>query len=235
MTVFAYYRVSTDKQDFESQKIGVVEYAQRAGLTIDKEIIDDGVSGTVKACKRNLGKLLVEMKYGDTVITSELSRLGRSTMDVLDTCQKFADRGVNCYLVKQGMTLDRSPMGKLMTAIFSAFAEMERDLISMRTKEGLARKKAQGVKLGRAIGQKNIKHWWDGRETEIMMALQMNTSIRRAAKELNTSATALHTWVKENNITINKSRAAAELGVSTRSLNRWLVDNNFEIGGRNAK
>ena len=202
MTVFAYYRVSTDKQDFESQKIGVVEYAKRAGLTIDKEIIDDGVSGTVKACKRNLGKLLVEMKYGDTVITSELSRLGRSTMDVLNTCQKFADRGVNCYLVKQGMMLDRSPMGKLMTAIFSAFAEMERDLISMRTKEGLARKKAQGVRLGRPFGTRNKKQWWTGRESEIMMAVQMNKT---------------------------KRRAATELGVTVHTLNRWLVDNNLRI------
>lgn len=77
MTVFAYYRVSTDKQDYESQKIGVVEYANRMGLTIDKEIVDDGVSGTVKACKRNLKKFFLQMKYGDTVITSELSRLGR--------------------------------------------------------------------------------------------------------------------------------------------------------------
>ncbi|MBO5704732.1 MAG: recombinase family protein [Alphaproteobacteria bacterium] len=229
MTVFAYYRVSTDKQDFESQKIGVVDYAKRAGLTIDKEIIDDGVSGTVKACKRNLGKLLVEMKYGDTVITSELSRLGRSTMDVLDTCQKFADRGVNCYLVKQGMMLDRSPMGKLMTAIFSAFAEMERDLISMRTKEGLARKKAQGVKLGRRPGSKNTKRWYDGRETEIMTALQMNTSVKRAAKELGTTSATLHRWMAENNVVTNKNRAAAELGISTRSLNRWLVSNNLKM------
>lgn len=124
MTVFAYYRVSTDKQDYESQKIGVVEYANRMGLTIDKEIVDDGVSGTVKACKRNLKKILVQMRHGDIVITSELSRLGRSTSDVLQTCEKFANRGVSCYLVKQGMALDRSPMGKMMTAIFSAFAEM---------------------------------------------------------------------------------------------------------------
>ena len=103
MTVFAYYRVSTDKQDYESQKIGVVEYANRMGLTIDKEIVDDGVSGTVKACKRNLKKILTQMKHGDTVITSEMSRLGRSTADVLQTCEKFANRGVNYYLVKQGI------------------------------------------------------------------------------------------------------------------------------------
>lgn len=204
MTVFAYYRVSTDKQDYESQKIGVVEYANRMGLTIDKEIIDDGVSGTVKACKRNLGKLLVKMKYGDTVITSELSRLGRSTADVLQTCEKFANRGVNCYLVKQGMALDRSPMGKMMTAIFSAFAEMERDLIAMRTKEGLARIKASGRKLGRQAGVKNEKHWYTGRESEIEMELLSKNSVRQAAKSLGISPTALTCYMTEKNMRLPK-------------------------------
>mgnify|MGYP003302275792 CR=1 FL=1 len=158
MTVFAYYRVSTDHQDYESQKIGVVEYAKRAGLTIDKEYLDNGVSGTIIAKKRNLGKLLKEMKKGDTIITGELSRLGRSTVDVITTCNLIAQSGVNCYMVKQGMSIDQTPMGKLVVAIFSAFAEMERDLISQRTKEGLARRKSKGFKLGRAVGTKNKRH-----------------------------------------------------------------------------
>lgn len=200
MTVFAYYRVSTDKQDYESQKIGVVEYANRMGLTIDKEIVDEGVSGTVKACKRNLRKILVQMKNGDTVITSELSRLGRSTADVLETCEKFANRGVSCYLVKQGMALDRSPMGKMMTAIFSAFAELERDLIAMRTKEGLARIKASGRKLGKPLGCKNSKHWFDGRETEIKRALLAGKSLRKTALKLRVSPWTLRNYMIQNDL-----------------------------------
>lgn len=152
MTVYAYYRVSTDKQDYESQKIGVVEYAKRNGLTIDKEVIDDGVSGTVLAKDRKLNNILKKAVKGDTVITSELSRLGRSTADVINTCQLFVKKGVNCYLIKQGMVIDNTPMGKMMIAILGAFAEMERDLISQRTKEGLARVKAQGKILGRRKG-----------------------------------------------------------------------------------
>lgn len=202
MTVFAYYRVSTDKQDYGSQKIGVVEYANRMGLTIDKEIVDDGISGTVKACKRNLKKILVQMRHGDIVITSELSRLGRSTSDVLQTCEKFANRGVSCYLVKQGMALDRSPMGKMMTAIFSAFAEMERDLIAMRTKEGLARIKASGRKLGRQAGVKNQKHWWTGRESEIELALLSGDSFRKIAHRLEISPTALRLYMKTKNMSL---------------------------------
>lgn len=155
MTVWAYYRVSTDKQDYESQRIGVVEYAARNGIDIDKEVIDDGVSGTIMAKKRKLGKILKEMQPGDIIITSELSRFGRSIADVIHTCNLIADRGVDCHLVKQNMKIDKTPMGKMLIAIMSAFAEMERDLLIMRTKEGLARLKASGVKLGKPFGSRN--------------------------------------------------------------------------------
>lgn len=197
MTVWAYYRVSTDKQDYESQKIGVVDYANHMGLKIDNEIVDNGVSGTVKAYKRELGKLLVGMRKGDTVITSELSRLGRSTMDVLDTCKKITDAGVNCYFVKQGLALDQSPMGKLMIAIFAAFAEMERDLIVMRTKEGLARVKASGKKIGRQLGSKNKHRWFEGKEKEIEFLVLSGKSYRKIAKEFNISLSTLSRYLQE--------------------------------------
>lgn len=157
MTVYAYYRVSTDKQDYNSQKLGVVEYCCRANLNIDKEVLDDGVSGTVKAKDRKLWKIVKQAKKGDYLITSELSRLGRSTVDVLDTCQRLAENGVNVYFVKQAMGLDQSPMGKMMLAILSAFAEMERDLISQRTLEGLKRAREQGKHLGRPFGKRGFR------------------------------------------------------------------------------
>ena len=103
MTVYAYYRVSTDKQDYNSQKLGVVEYCCRANFNIDKEILDEGVSGTVKAKDRKLWKIIKESKEGDYLITSELSRLGRSTVDVLETCNTLSKKGVNVYFVKQAM------------------------------------------------------------------------------------------------------------------------------------
>lgn len=198
MTVWAYYRVSTDKQDFESQKVGVVDYCKRAGITIDKEVIDDGVSGTVKAYKRNLGHILVAMRKDDILITSELSRLGRSTIDVLDTCKKITDAGVKCYFVKQGLTLDQSPMGKLMISIFAAFAELERDLISMRTKEGLKRVKASGVKLGRKFGAKNNTRWFDGKESDLEFMILNGGSDREIAKEFNVSPRTVWRYKQEH-------------------------------------
>lgn len=156
--IYAYYRVSTDRQDYNSQKVGVIAFANARGLHIDKEVIDDGISGTVLAKDRKLGRLLRQLKTGDTVITSELSRLGRSTSDVINTCQLLVRKCVNCYLVKQGMSIDNTPMGKMMIAILSAFAEMERDLISQRTVEGLKRAKDNGKVLGRPKGSKSKLH-----------------------------------------------------------------------------
>ena len=91
--IYAYYRVSTDKQDYHSQKLGVLNFAKLRGFTIDKEIIDNGISGSVPAKDRKLGKLLKQLQKGDILITSELSRLGRSTSDVINTCQTFIKKG----------------------------------------------------------------------------------------------------------------------------------------------
>lgn len=200
MTVYAYYRVSTDKQDYESQKIGVVEYAKRNGLTIDKEIIDDGVSGTVLAKDRNLNIILKKAVKGDTVITSELSRLGRSTADVINTCQLFVKKGVNCYLIKQGMSIDNTPMGKMMIAILGAFAEMERDLISQRTKEGLARIKAQGKSLGRPVGCRNLKLKTDAIAEDIISMFKQGKTKKEIAKKFNLSKPTLYRFLVKKGV-----------------------------------
>lgn len=198
MTVYAYYRVSTEKQDYNSQKLGVVEYCNRAGLKIDKEVVDDGVSGTVKAKERKLWNIVKAAKKGDYLITSELSRLGRSTVDVLETCNTLAKKDVNVYFVKQAMGLDQSPMGKMMTAILSAFAEMERDLISQRTIEGLARAKAQGKRLGRPNGTS-----YSNLKIEEVSALAENGHNKtEIANSLSCSWLTIHRFCKKNNIKI---------------------------------
>lgn len=153
--IYAYYRVSSEDQNYNSQKLGVLEWCNRAGWKIDKEVVDDGISGTVKAKDRRLWKIVKEAQKGDWVITSELSRIGRSTTDVLNTLNTLAKKGVNVYFVKQAMQLDQSPMGKMMTAILSAFAEMERDLISQRTIEGIERARREGKHIGRPSGKQS--------------------------------------------------------------------------------
>lgn len=191
---YAYIRVSTDKQDCENQKLGIEQKAQSLGLKIDKYIEDAGVSGTVKAKKRNLWKIVQQGKQGDWLITSELSRLGRSTVDVLETCGILAQKGINVWFVKQNIGLDQSPMGKMMLAIMSAFAEMERDLISMRTKEALARIRANGKTLGRKLGSKNKHHKLEGKEAVLENLLQQNLSKREICKRLKVSYPTLRKY-----------------------------------------
>lgn len=194
--IYAYVRVSSNVQTVESQKIGIESYCQQNNLKIDKYITDDGVSGTVKASKRRLGYLLRIMRAGDTIIVSELSRLGRSTADVIKTCKTMADKGVNCHLVKQGMNLDQSPMGKLFISILSAMAEMERDLISQRTREGLARVKASGRKLGKPFGSKNRHHILDGKENLIARLWNAGKSKMAIARACRCSPRSLFRYYK---------------------------------------
>lgn len=205
MTIWTYYRVSSDKQDYNSQKVGVLDYCLKNNLKIDKEVIDDGISGSVEAKKRNFKKILREAVKGDVLIVSELSRIGRSTIDVLDTCKKLSEKGVEVYLIKQGLKLDNSATGKMMLAIFSAFAELERDLIIQRTREGLTKARQQGKKLGRPFGftycklnkdkEKNIK--------EINKSLEKGVSIYKLYKSLHVGKPAFYRFCEQNNIILN--------------------------------
>ena len=196
--IWAYYRVSTERQDYHSQKIGVDDYCRRNNLIIDKEVIDDGVSGTVKAKDRKLSKILKQAVVGDIVITSELSRFGRSTIDILDTCNIFASRGVKVIFLKQNMQLDNTPVGKLLTAIFAAFSELERDLIAARTREGIEKARLAGKKIGRPKGKGFRK--LDIFSEHIKNLLSEGSSIASICRLLNVSETTLTRWLKEKNL-----------------------------------
>lgn len=193
--IYAYYRVSNSDQNYNSQKLGVEEYCKRCGYEIDKEVIDDGVSGTVKAKDRNLWKIIKEAKSGDWVITSELSRIGRSTTDVLQTLNILSKKGVNVYFVKQGMQLDQSPMGKMMTAILSAFAEMERDLISQRTKEGIDRAKREGKHVGRPFSSTNTLYKLDDNRHYIGIMLMQGITYAEMARRCGVHRNTLKRYI----------------------------------------
>ena len=193
--IYAYYRVSSSDQNYNSQKLGVEEYYKRCGYEIDKEVIDDGVSGTVKAKDRNLWKIIKEAKSGDWVITSELSRIGRSTTDVLQTLNTLSKKGVNVYFVKQAMQLDQSPMGKMITAILSAFAEMERDLISQRTKEGIDRAKREGKHVGRPFSSTNTLYKLDDDRHYIGIMLMQGITYAEMARRCGVHRNTLKRYI----------------------------------------
>lgn len=198
MTVYGYLRVSTDKQDCDNQKIGVEALAEKLGLPIESWIIDDGVSGTKEPQKRKLGKLLRKIKTGDVIICSELSRLGRKlfmVISILEHCMKI---GAKVLTAKEGYELGDNVQSKVLAFAFGLVAELEREMISKRTKEALQRRKANGKRLGRPFGSRNKKHALDGKEDRISELLKQGLSVVQAARQLKVSSVTLYAYLKGN-------------------------------------
>ena len=198
MTVYGYLRVSTDKQDCDNQKIGVEALAEKLGLPIENWIVDDGVSGTKDPEKRKLGKLLRKIRTGDVIICSELSRLGRKLfmiISILEHCMKI---GAKVLTVKDGYELGDNVQSKVLAFAFGLVAELEREMISKRTKEALQRRKADGKAIGRQAGSKNKRHVLDGKEQKIIALLKSGKKKATIAKKLKISRGTLYNFIKKN-------------------------------------
>jgi DNA invertase Pin-like site-specific DNA recombinase len=165
----------------ENQNDGIRNYAATAGLSID-QWIDEVISGTKRSSERQLGKMLQQAKKDDIIIISELSRLGRSIMDVMSILRDCIDRGIHVHSIKEKFVLQDDISTKVIAFAFSLAAELERDLISQRTKDALSRKKSQGFKLGRPVGSRNKVNKLTGKENEIKRYLSKNVSVSAIAK-----------------------------------------------------
>ena len=185
--IYGYIRVSTDKQDCENQKLGIESKAGALGLRIDKYIEDSGISGTREPEKRALGGILRRLHENDVIICSELSRLGRKMfmiMRILEHCMKI---GARLYTVKDGYELGDTIQSKVLAFAFGLSAEIERDLISQRTREALVNLQKRGVKLGRPTGGRNTHHVIDGQENTIIDMYLAGISKRQIARTLHVS------------------------------------------------
>lgn len=197
--IYGYIRVSTDQQDTEAQKLGISEKANKLGLTIDKWISDDGVSGAKEPDERKLGKLLKDINKGDVIIASELSRLGRKLfmiMRILEHCMKVEAK---VYTVKDGYELGDNIQSKVMAFAFGLAAEIEREMIQMRTKEALKNKVALGVLLGRPMkGLNIISTTLESKKSDIIYQYELGVPVRRLAENFkvdrNTIYRALFGW-----------------------------------------
>lgn len=155
--VFAYIRVSTDKQDFTGQLYSVQKYADFRQIKID-EVIEEKVSGKVPREKRDLGQLVARMKDGDILLTPELSRLGRSITDTLITLDLLKQKHCTVHLIKENQ-ISGTKEFDMICAVYAIISQTERERISERTKEALRAKIAQGQKIGHYKGYKctNVK------------------------------------------------------------------------------
>ncbi len=196
MKTLAYIRVSTGAQDLASQKLAILDYARQKGILID-EFIEVQVSTRKAREKRRIDEALEGLKKGDLLIVSELSRLGRSLGQIIQIVDELVKRHIRFIAVKEAIGFDgkQDLQTKVMIALFGLFAEVERDLISERTKEGMAAAKAKGKLIGRPRGSLG-KSKLDGKEEEIRMLLGKRVSKAAIAKILDASRTTLHHFIQ---------------------------------------
>ena len=196
--IYGYIRVSTDKQDCDNQKFGIETKAKSLNLHIDKYIQDTGISGTIDPKNRALGPILKKLKAGDIVICSELSRLGRKLFMIMRILEYCMNVGAKVYTVKDGYELGDNIQSKVMAFAFGLSAEIERDLISQRTKEALAVRRANGQKLGRPVGHNNKSRKLDGKMQIIIKMLHQGMPKYQIAKHLHVSVPTLYNFIHNN-------------------------------------
>ena len=195
--VYGYIRVSTDRQTVENQRFEINEFCQKHQMVVERWISDEGVSGTKDPSKRDLGKLLKKVKKGDVIICSELSRLGRTLLMIMGILNYCMQHEVQIWTIKENYRLGDDISSKILAFAFSLSAEIERNLISQRTREALARKKAEGVILGRPKGSKSAKTKLTGQEKRIKELIDKKVSYSAIGRILGVHRLTVSSFVKE--------------------------------------
>jgi len=200
--IIGYIRVSTDKQDYENQKHGILEYCNHNKIT-GIEFVEETISSRVTLEKRDIWRVINELKDGDILITAELSRLGRSIMEIMTIFKMLAEKNVITHIIKGGFKIgDKgnkrdSIYNSVLIFTFGLAAEIERELISQRTKEALARKKADGMKLGRPKGSKSLSKL-EPHKDKILELYRSDVSFSALARIYNVNRLTMSKFVKES-------------------------------------
>ena len=197
--IYGYIRVSTDRQSLENQRFEITQFCEHNQLVIDGWI-QETISGTQPTGKRQLGKLLRKIRSGDLIICAELSRLGRSLFMIINILNTCLEKGCRVWTVKEGYRLGDDIQAKVLAFAFGMAAEIERQLIATRTREALARKKAEGVRLGRPRGSNSRLNSLDFRADEIRSWLDQARPKADIAKELGCSRNTLYHWLRDNGL-----------------------------------
>ncbi len=184
MKILGYTRVSSDKQDLQKQEHLLLKYAQQQDLRIN-DFIRVEISSRRDTKERRIDELLDWLDDGDVLLVAELSRLGRNMFEVIDIINQLGENGVEVIFVRQPELSTAGPHRKLLLAIYSYFAEAEREFISVRTKQGLAAAKASGKKLGRPKGSRDKERVLDPHREQIEEYLDLGLSLRRIRTIIN--------------------------------------------------
>jgi putative DNA-invertase from lambdoid prophage Rac len=192
--ISAYIRVSTDRQDRDNQRFEILKFIDERKWTIDRWC-EETVSSRKSLRDRELGELLDGLREDDVLVVTEISRLGRSLMEVMTILHSCMERGVRVYSIKEAFELGDNINSKVLAFAFGLSAEIERRMISQRTKEALARKKSEGVKLGRPRGSLSSNTKLSGKDDQIVELLSKSVSITSIAKIMGVSRGTVYSYI----------------------------------------
>lgn len=198
-TFYAYLRVSTDRQDVDNQRHGVIEYAKQTGFGT-LTFFEDTASGRKEWRDRDLGKLLGKARNGDILIVSEISRLARSTIQVLEALREAAEKGVTVHVAKNRMVMDGSLNARITATVLGMAAEIEREFISARTTEALARRKAAGLPVGRQKGSTNESKKLDKHADKIREYLELGVPKQKIMEKVDCCERTFYQWLYANGL-----------------------------------
>jgi len=198
--IIAYIRTSTDKQDLNNQKLEILEWAHKKEVKVDA-FVEITISSRKTSKQRRIEEVLQMLTDTDTLVVTELSRLGRSTAEVIALVNELVARNIRVIILKQNLDISQHDMtSKIVITLFSLFAELERDLISLRTKEALAAKKQQGITLGKPKGTIQ-KSKFDADLERIKDLLKLGLSVRKIALLLGyKNHLALNTYINKRKL-----------------------------------
>lgn len=194
--VYGYIRVSSDKQTVENQRFEINKFATSQNLAIDGWI-EETISGTKNYDKRELGKLLKKVKKDDLIICAELSRLGRNLFMIMEILNLCMSRECKVWTIKDNYRLGEDIQSKVLAFAFGLSAEIERNLISQRTKEALARKRAEGVVLGRPKGRKSSHVKLSGHEEAIKTLVQKKVPKTKIARIFGVNRMTVDSFIRK--------------------------------------
>lgn len=193
--IIGYIRVSTDRQVADNQRFEILKFADEKKWIID-EWVEESVSGLRNVKDRRLGSLLWKMKSCDILVVTELSRIGRSSMEIMSVLHDCMERRIKVFTVKERYELGNDINSKVLAFAFGLSAEIERKLISQRTTEALARKKMEGKKLGRPKGSLAKVTKLTGKENEIKLLLEKKVSVSAIARILEVNRLTVRHFIK---------------------------------------
>ena len=198
--VYCYLRVSSDVQDVEVQKIGIVDFLKQRELEAGEWVADEGVSGAVDWRKRGVGKIIAKAKRGDVIVFSEISRIARRLVLVLEVIKACTEKGIKIYTVKDRYVLEDTIQSKVLVTVMGLAAEIERDLLRQRTREGLKRAVANGKTLGRPKGRKSRPECYPlyGQDDKIVQLRARGVSFNGIARLLKVHRNTLARYIRDN-------------------------------------